>query len=166
MLDTQKIILGLQKDLGEAIKKGSGPFLAALYNKNGELIAKAANSVVIDSCSHNHAEMNVLRVAEEKFGTYDLGPFDLHLFVTAEPCIMCLGGILWSGVKHLHYDVSSAEVERLTGFDEGYKPNWQQEFLKRGIEVEGPLMTKEGIFLLRHYVEAGYKIYRPTRCKK
>ena len=84
---------GGQHDLEGYTAEGSGPFVAAVYDGNGKQVAKMPNTVVLDKCSHNHAEMNVIRVAEEKLGTHDLTPFNMKLYVTAEPCAMCLGGI-------------------------------------------------------------------------
>ena len=89
----RSIIAGLQHDMESYTAKGSGPFVAAIYDGDGKLVAKTPNTVVIDKCSHNHAEMNVIRAAEEKLGTHDLTPFNMKLYVTAEPCAMCLGGI-------------------------------------------------------------------------
>ena len=37
------------------------------------------------------------------------------------------------------YGVPTADVERITGFDEGFKPAWRDEFERRGIHVVGPL---------------------------
>ena len=42
----KKIIVELQQELKHMIEQGAGPFLAAIYDVNGNLIAKAANSVV------------------------------------------------------------------------------------------------------------------------
>lgn len=57
----KKIILELQNELKSLIAEGAGPFLAAVYNAEGKLIAKTANSVVTEGCSNNHAEMNAIR---------------------------------------------------------------------------------------------------------
>ena len=85
----KKIINELYNELPDYIARGHGPFLAAIYDRDGHLIAKTANSVVIGKNSHNHAEMNAIQAAEKHFNTYDLSPYNLSLFVTAEPCIMC-----------------------------------------------------------------------------
>ena len=61
----EEIILQLQAEMSEYIKNGSGPFLAAIYDDEGHLIAKEANSVVRENCSHNHAEMNTIKAAEK-----------------------------------------------------------------------------------------------------
>lgn len=158
-----KIILELQQQLPEYIDRGHGPFLAAIYDNDGNLIAKTANSVVSESCSNNHAEMNAIKLAEEKLGTYDLSPYNLSLYVTSEPCMMCLGGIMWSGIKAVYYGVSSDQVNKITGFDEGFKPNWLNEFKKRGITVYGQIETDFGEKVLKDYVSHGHTVYKPKR---
>ena len=155
-----KIILELQQQLPEYIDRGHGPFLAAIYDNDGNLIAKTANSVINESCSNNHAEMNAIKLAEEKLGTYDLSPYNLSLYVTSEPCMMCLGGVMWSGIKAVYYGVSSDQVNKITGFDEGFKPNWLNEFKKRGITVYGQIETDFGEKVLKDYVSHGHIVYK------
>lgn len=157
------IILDLQEELKSVIETGAGPFLAAIYDENNNLIAKAGNSVVKDKCSNRHAEMNVIREAELYYGTYDLAPYNLSLYITSEPCIMCLGGIMWSGIKNVYYGVPSKRVEEITGFDEGFKPNWLEEFKKRGITVYGNIAQTEGENILEQYVKTGKEVYKPSR---
>jgi len=158
-----QIISKMQQELMEYIANGSGPFLAALYDSDNNLIAKEANSVIRESCSHNHAEMNTIRAAEKKLGTYDLSPYHLKLYVTAEPCMMCLGGILWSGIKEVYYGVPSKRVEQITGFDEGFKPRWFDEFKKRDITVYGNIAVAEGEQALTEYMNQGKTIYKPQQ---
>ena len=159
----RKIISELQKDMENFTKEGSGPFVAAIYDSKGKLIVKTANSVVNEQCSNNHAEMNSIRAAEQILGTYDLSEFNLKLYVTAEPCIMCLGGIMWSGIKEVYFGVTSKDVEEITGFDEGFKPNWLDEFKKRGIVVYGNIEPELGKQQLKNYINNGKKIYKPSR---
>jgi len=158
-----KIILNLQQELKKYIDNGCGPFLAAIYDSNGNLIAKAANDVVNKSCSNNHAEMNVIKLAEEKLGTYDLSKYNLSMYVTSEPCMMCLGGIMWSGIKAIYYGVPSELVTKITGFDEGFKPNWHSEFKKRGITVYGQIESDTGERVLKDYVADGHPVYKPIK---
>ena len=158
-----KIILGLQTDMQALTKDGSGPFVAAIYDDKGNLISKAVNTVVNDCCSNNHAEMNAIKAAEQKLGTYDLAPYNLKLYVTAEPCMMCLGGIMWSGIKEVYYGVPTKTVETITGFDEGFKPQWFKEFKKRGIVVYGNIEPKLCEQELQKYVNDGKKVYKPSR---
>ncbi len=153
----------LQAELKTYIAKGSGPFLAAIYDEKGNLIAKAANSVVLGKCSHHHAEMNAIKQAEEKLNTFDLAPYNLTLYTTAEPCLMCVGGILWSGIKTVFYGVTSKRVEEITGFDEGFKPDWLNEFKKRKIRVYGNIAAEAGEKVLCEYIAGQNPVYKPTR---
>ena len=163
LAEAKRIIVGLQDELKNYINSGSGPFLAAIYDSAGNLVAKEANSVVSGNCSHNHAEMNAIKAAEQKLGTYDLSSYSLRLYVTSEPCIMCLGGIMWSGIKEVYYGVPSHIVEAITGFDEGFKPNWLDEFKKRNITVYGNIEPQTGAEVLREYVARGLKVYKPEK---
>ena len=163
LTNATKIILGLQQELKKYINKGHGPFLAAIYDSDGNLIAKAANSVVNKSCSNNHAEMNAIRLAEQKLDTYDLSPYNLSMYVTSEPCMMCLGAIMWSGIRAIYYGVSSQKVTKITGFDEGFKPDWLREFKKRGIKVCGQIEQDAGEQVLKDYVSRGHTIYKPRK---
>lgn len=161
-MEPEKIITDLQNELREHIKKGAGPFLAAIYAPDGRLISKAANSVVSDTCSHCHAEMNAIKEAERLLGTYDLSPYNLSIYITSEPCVMCMGGIMWSGIKAVYYGVPSKRVEEITGFDEGYKPDWEEAFAARGIKVKGGFAQHLGEEVLREYIASGHPIYKPT----
>ena len=147
----------------EYIAKGSGPFLAAVIDKNGNIISKTANSVVSEECSNNHAEMNAIKTAQKNLGTYDLSKHNLSLYVTSEPCMMCIGGIMWSGIKAVYYGVPSKRVEEITGFDEGFKPNWFEEFKNRGITVYGNIEVEAGEKVLYNYVNTGKTVYQPQR---
>ena len=106
--------------------------------------------------------MNTIKEAELYYDTYDLAPYNLSLYVTSEPCIMCLGGIMWSGIKNVYYSVPSKRVEEITGFDEGFKPNWLEEFKKRGITVYGNIAQEEGEKVLEQYVKSGKEVYKPS----
>lgn len=158
-----EIITGLQNELKDYIAKGHGPFLAAVYDEKGNLIAKTANSVINETCSNNHAEMNAIKAAEKALETYDLSSYNLSLYVTSEPCMMCLGGIMWSGIKAVYYGVPSKRVEEITGFDEGFKPDWFNEFKKRGITAYGNIAQEIGEAVLHDYVKQGNTVYKPER---
>ena len=161
--EAEKIILALQERMPAYIAEGAGPFVAAIYDRQGNLVVETANSVVNGQCSHNHAEMNAIRLAEEKLGTYDLSPYHLCLYVTAEPCVMCMGGIMWSGIEEVYYGVPSKRVEEITGFDEGYKPDWLDAFRERGITVYGNIAREAGEKALQRYMDEGRTVYKPER---
>jgi tRNA(Arg) A34 adenosine deaminase TadA len=108
-----------------------GPFGAAVFEEqSGRLLATGVNLVVAAGCSLLHAEVVALLLAQQRLGRFDLGGEGLpvcELVTSAEPCAMCFGAVLWSGVKSLVCAARREDVERL-GFDEGPKPvDWPAE---------------------------------------
>lgn len=158
-----KVLSELPKEIEFQIEKGYGPFLAAIYDKNGKLIAKMPNTVIKGKCSLNHAEVNTIREAERVLKTHDLSKYNLTLYSSSEPCIMCVGAIMWSGIKNVYYGAYSKDVEAITGFDEGYKPNWEQEFVKRNIKVVGGIQAEANKKALCKYIEKGNYVYNPNK---
>ncbi len=159
----KKEIMEVYEKTLQAIENGNGPFFAMVCDKDGNIIAQAANSVVKGQNPTMHAEMNAITATCEKLGTYDLAPYDLSIYVNAEPCMMCAGAIMWSGIKNIYYGVPSKKVEEITGFDEGFKPDWIEEFKNRGITVKGEIEQEEGEKVLAKYIDQGKEVYKPTR---
>lgn len=157
-----EIIKNLQEELNSCITNGNGPFLAAIYDEEYNLIAKAQNSVVKDNCSMHHAEINTIKKAESILKTYDLGKYNLGIYITSEPCSMCLGAIMWAGIKRIYYSVPSSKVEEITGFNEGYKPDWIKEYEAIGIKVFPNILEDMGEEVLKKYVNSGGTIYKPN----
>ena len=140
-----------------------GPFGAALFEAHsGRLVSVGVNLVVASNCSHAHAEMVAIALAEQALGSYTLadleeGPY--ALYTSCEPCVMCLGGILWSGVGRVVSGARDADA-RAIGFDEGPKPdNWAEALRGRGIEVFEEFCRDEAVAVLRDYAESGGIIY-------
>lgn len=164
MMTDEEFMLGLQRRLLDRVRTTNcGPFLAAVVDRRGTVIAEEANGVVEKNCSHWHAEMTAIKSAEERLGTYDLGPLDLVLYTTAEPCMMCAGGILWSGIRKVVFGVSTAKVESIAGFDEGVKEGWREGFEQRGIEIVGPVEEAFGEEVFREYLKLNGRVYNPSR---
>ena len=159
--NANKVMQNVHNKTAEGVRNGKGPFYAEIYDANGNLVISSSNSVVEDNCCLHHAEIYTIKKAHEKFKEYSLAPENLTIYINAEPCIMCAGAIMWSGIKTVYFGVPSSEVERITGFDEGYKPNWIKEFKKRGITVYGNIEQQAGEKVLEDYVNSGRKIYKP-----
>lgn len=158
----EQIIVNLQEQTSKQIKEGYGPFLAAIYDDKENLIAQMPNTVTQEQSCLNHAEMNTIKEAHRVFKSYDLAPYNLSIYITAEPCMMCAGAIMWSGINKVFYGVPSKDVEEITGFDEGYKPDWITAFKDRNIEVFGNIKPNFGKDILKEYSQT-QEIYKPSR---
>ena len=84
----------------ESVKHGGGPFGAVIV-KDGEIIAGSSNSVTIDHDPTAHAEVNTIRQACQKLGTFDLS--GCTIYTSCEPCPMCLGAIYWANIDRIFY---------------------------------------------------------------
>lgn len=140
-----------------------GPFGAAVFEQgSGKLVAVGVNVVVSSHCSHAHAEMVALAIAQQLRGTHDLGNPALpsHELVTScEPCAMCLGAIPWSGVKYVVCGARDEDARNI-GFDEGSKPaDWRQALESRGIHVRTDVQRDAAIAVLDRYAKANGMIY-------
>ncbi len=82
----------------KARKNGEVPIGAVLV-KDGEIIATGQNSPIMNCDPTAHAEIIALREGGKKLKNYRL--IDTVLYVTMEPCIMCMGAIIHARVKKL-----------------------------------------------------------------
>jgi tRNA(Arg) A34 adenosine deaminase TadA len=134
--------------------------------ESGRLLGAGANRVVAATCSSAHAEIIALSLAQARLGSHDLGAPGLpacELVTSAEPCAMCLGATLWSGVRHLVCAASGEDVVAL-GFDEGPRPaDWRAELHGRGIGLTLGLMREAACTILHAYRAAGGPIYNAHR---
>ena len=92
------------------INRDGGPF-GAVVVKNGEVIASGHNRVLSSDDSTCHGEINAIRKAENKLGTYDLS--NCELYTTGEPCPMCLAAILWANIEKVYYGCKLSDSERI-----------------------------------------------------
>ena len=84
----------------ESVRNGGGPFGAVIV-REGEIIAGSSNSVTLDNDPTAHAEVNTIRQACRKLGTFDLS--DCIIYTSCEPCPMCLGAIYLAHLKCVYY---------------------------------------------------------------
>lgn len=141
---------------------GGGPFAAAVFDWRGRLVAPGINLVLASNCSSLHAEIVALSIAQRVFHRYDIsnrGTEDFDLYASSEPCAMCLGAIVWSGVRGLVFGARDSDA-RTIGFDEGDKPvDWPALMNKRGIRVVPDLLRDEAAAVLEFYRRSGGVIY-------
>lgn len=140
-----------------------GPFAALVVDReSGELVSVGVNVVLGTDLSAMHAEMMALSLAQRKLGRWDLGAdgADLELVVNWRPCVMCYGATMWSGVRALTIAGEGAEVEELTGFDEGPMPeDWVGEFERRGIRVSVGVGHDDAIEVFRAFGASDAVVY-------
>lgn len=93
------------------VENGDGGPFGAIVVKDGKIIAKAHNEVLKTKDPTMHAEVNAIRKASKKLGTYDLS--GCELYTTCMPCPMCLGAIMWSNIEKVYYGATSSDAENI-----------------------------------------------------
>uniref|UniRef100_A0A7S3E6S2 CMP/dCMP-type deaminase domain-containing protein n=2 Tax=Rhodosorus marinus TaxID=101924 RepID=A0A7S3E6S2_9RHOD len=150
--------------------KTGGPFGSAVFELNsGKLVAVGVNSVMRHGWSGAHAEAMAIIFASKAIGSYDLGgPVipEHQLVVNGQPCAMCFGTIIWSGVVEVAWGATSKEIEELTGFDEGpLTANYVEELENRGIRVITDVLREENIKVIATYKNSQGIIYNARQGK-
>ena len=100
----------------ESVERGGGPFGAVIV-KDGEIVAGSANSVTLDNDPTAHAEVNAIRKACKKLGTFDLS--GCVVYTSCEPCPMCLGAIYWAHINTIYYGNSKKDAAEID-FDDDF----------------------------------------------
>lgn len=100
----------------ESVRTGGGPFGAVIV-KDGVIVSEASNSVTLDHDPTAHAEVNAIRKATQKLGTFDLE--GCEIYTSCEPCPMCLGAIYWAHLDRIYYANNRKDAARI-GFDDDF----------------------------------------------
>lgn len=106
--------LAINEALAHLEEVEGGPFGACLV-RGEEILAVAHNTVLKDNDPTCHAEINAIRLAARRLGTYDLSGCDLYS--TTEPCPMCFAAAHWARFNRIIYGTAIAELAQL-GFNE------------------------------------------------
>ena len=73
--------------------------VGAVVVKGGEIIGRGFNQPITSSDPTTHAEIVALRDAAQHLRNYRL--IDCELYVTLEPCMMCVGAMLHARLKRV-----------------------------------------------------------------
>ena len=88
-------------------QRGEVP-IGAVVAREGRVIARASNATIRRKDPTAHAEVLALRRAARHVGNHRLG--GLTLYVTLEPCLMCLGAMIQARVARCVYGATNPKV--------------------------------------------------------
>jgi guanine deaminase len=98
------------------VKRGGGPF-GAVITKDGKIISESSNQVALLNDPTAHAEIGAIREAARKLNTFDLT--GCSIYVSCEPCPMCLGAIYWARIDKVFFAGTRSDAENI-GFDDAF----------------------------------------------
>jgi tRNA(Arg) A34 adenosine deaminase TadA len=157
--DHERMRLAILLAAENVARDAGGPFGAAIFEEDtGRLVSVGMNRVVPENNSILHAEMLAFMMAQHRLQSYTLGAPGLpaHTLVSScEPCAMCLGATLWSGVRRLVCGATREDAMRAR-FDEG--PVFPQSYRyleERGIVIVRAVLRDEACAVLERYAASG-----------
>ena len=161
--DDNRMRVAIELARQNVVRGTGGPFGAAIFERStGALLSVGVNSVVRLNNSALHAEMLAVMMAQHRLGSYTLAgspSASYELVSSCDPCAMCLGAVLWSGVGRM---VTGADRDDATalGFEEG--PVFPQSYVylqERGVAVTRSVLRQEAASVLELYRRQGGQIY-------
>ena len=146
-----------EKWMGLAIKqavkaenKGEVPVGAVLI-KDGKLIAQAYNQPISTNNATAHAEIQLLRAAGKYQKNYRL--IDTTIYVTLEPCAMCLGAMMHARIKRMVFGASDPK----TGVCGSHADLTSESFFNHEMEISGGVLEKECKEILQAFFKSRRK---------
>ena len=121
--------------------KVGGPFGACIV-KDGVVIGKGSNHVIINNDPTAHAEIMAIRDACKNINTYDLS--GCELYTSCYPCPMCLSAIIWSNIKIVYYGNTKEDADRI-GFRDDFIYNYISKVSDDDVLMLKPLDRDETI---------------------
>jgi tRNA(adenine34) deaminase len=144
MADEQTFMLAALEQARAALAAGEVP-VGAVVVKAGEIIGRGYNAPIRGRDPTGHAEINALRDAASRLDNYRLP--DCELYVTLEPCAMCVGAILHARIARLVYGAADPK----TGACGSVINLFAQSKLNHHATVSAGVMAEECAMLLRDF---------------
>jgi len=129
-----------------AMAAGEVP-VGAVVVRNGQVIASGSNAPITRHDPSAHAEIVALRAAALAMANYRL--VDCELFVTLEPCAMCVGAMLHARLKRVVFGAPDPK----TGAAGSLLDLFSNPRLNHQTQVQGGLMAVECGGLLQDFFQ-------------
>jgi tRNA(adenine34) deaminase len=126
-----------------AAARGEVP-IGAVVVRDGEGISRGYNRPIGTNDPTAHAEVAALRRAARKIGNYRLTGCDIY--VTVEPCAMCLGAILQARIRRLIYGADDPKAGAIRSI-----VRFPIEKTNHRLAVKSGILADEAAVLLREF---------------
>lgn len=127
-----------------ALATGEVP-VGAVVVRAGKVIAVGANAPISRHDPSAHAEVLALREAAQVVGNYRL--IDCELFVTLEPCVMCVGAMLHARLQRVVFGAADPK----TGAAGSVLDLFDNQQLNHQTQVQGGVLANECAMVLQDF---------------
>ncbi len=125
--------------------------VGAVIVKDNQLIAEGWNQPITSHDATSHAEIMAMRAAGKKLNNYRL--IGTVMYVTLEPCAMCVGAMIHARVSKVIYAASEPRTGALGGAFNLLDANQHNH----SFEVESGLMAAESKAMLQGFFKSRRK---------
>jgi guanine deaminase len=122
------------KEATDGITKGHGGPFGAVIVKDGEVIASGHNHVVVNNDPTCHGEIDAIRKACKKLGTFDLT--GCEIYTTGYPCPMCMCAILWANIEKVYYGCNTTDTEIIGFRDKAFEESIPERKQQMCVEMD------------------------------
>lgn len=144
--DDQKFMHAAIAEARIAASVGEVP-VGSVVVRDGEIIGRGHNLTIQDTDPSAHAEVVALRAAARSVQNHRL--VDVTLYVTLEPCAMCVGAMLQARISRLVF----AAYDKKAGAAGTVLDLCDHRGFNHRIEVNGGLMQAQGAGMLQQFFE-------------
>ena len=95
----------------DGIRQAHGGPFGAVIVRDGKIVGRGHNRVLINKDPTCHGEIDAIRNACAHLGTHDLT--GCELYTTGEPCPMCLFACLWANIQGVWYGCTIDDNSRI-----------------------------------------------------
>ena len=99
------------------IKNNEGGPFGCLIVKDGKIIGRGNNKVTSSNDPTAHAEIEAIRNACKKIGSFQLE--GCIIYTSCEPCPMCMGAIYWARPDKVYFGCDKKDAANI-GFDDDF----------------------------------------------
>jgi guanine deaminase len=92
------------------MRSGEGGPFGAIIVRNGTILGRAHNTVLISHDPTAHAEVNAIRDASSRLKEHHLT--GAVIYTNFEPCPMCYAAIYWADIRTLYYCAGKDQAEK------------------------------------------------------
>lgn len=89
------------------VEKGGRPF-GALIVRNGEIVARGVNEILLTNDPTAHAELLAIRAASQALGSPHL--HGCAVYASGHPCPMCMAAMYMAGIREVYYAYSNHDA--------------------------------------------------------
>jgi len=145
MREYEKFMLAAYGEAQKAFANDEVP-IGAVIVKDDEIIAGGFNKIELEQNPVAHAEIIAISEAAKVIGTWRLD--DCELFVTLEPCVMCLGAVFQSRIKKIIYGAGDSRFGAIS--NKNYVETAKAAYMREP-EIVGGILEEKCRELLQEF---------------